>query len=261
MKQFKLTKVVSIFLLCFLMTGIAAFAEGGDGGGSNPLTLDSIGVENGLDAVGVNEVIYLNFSNNVVNLSVKDANAACFSLVDSSGARANFLTMFGDDQVNRETRNTIEIRPFGGWTPGETYTLNISKDLASKNGSTLGEDTQVTFTIVSEEEAAAAAAETTDATATDPAAETTDATATDASAETTDATAADTAVETTDATAADTAVETTDTTAADTAVETTDTTAADTAAQTDSGNTKKTVLVALVVLIAAGGIFWVVKSK
>ncbi|MDK2868625.1 MAG: hypothetical protein PWP38_2940, partial [Clostridiales bacterium] len=158
MKQFRSLKIVSLVLVCLLMMGITSFAEGGNGGGGgdNPLTLESVDVENGLDAVGVNEIIYLNFSNNVVNLSVKDANAACFSMVDSTGAPANFLTFFGDDQVNRDIRNTIEIRPFGAWTAGETYTLNISKELAAKNGNALGEDQQVTFTIVSEETAAEA---------------------------------------------------------------------------------------------------------
>ncbi|MBS7526288.1 Ig-like domain-containing protein [Fusibacter paucivorans] len=247
MKQFRSLKSISLILVCLLMLGIASFAEGGNGsgggGGDNPLTLESVDVADGLDAVGVDEIIYLNFSNNVVNLSVKDANAACFSMVDSAGEPANFLTFFGDDQVNRDIRNTIEIRPFGGWTPGETYTLNISKDLTAKNGSALGEDAQVTFTIVADEAAAETAPE---------------ATAPEASAE-----SGESSPETTEVSASDSndtaASEATDADAPDEseAAEPSN----DTVEDQSGGISRNTILVVVVGLIVVVGVVWVVKSK
>jgi len=144
-------RVLGLITVLFLMLQVVTFAEGGTGGGSgggdNPLILESIDTENDINALSTDEVIYLNFSNNVVNLSVKESNAACFSMKYDDGSPANFLAFFGDDQVDRDIRNTIQIRPYGEWKAGETYHLMIKGDLASKNGSTLGTDMEILFTI------------------------------------------------------------------------------------------------------------------
>jgi LPXTG-motif cell wall-anchored protein len=171
-KSKKSIGVLSLITVLFLTLQLVSFAEGGTGGGNgsgsgggggeNPLTLESIDTESDINALRTDEVIYLNFSNNVVNLNVKAANAACFSMKFDDGRPANFLAFFGDDQVDRSIRNTIQIRPYGEWKAGETYHLMIKGDLASKNGSTLGSDMEVVFTIAGSKEGQATDVQSTD---------------------------------------------------------------------------------------------------
>jgi|GEM_PF-1535336 len=158
--------VLSIIAVLLLTLQMITFAEGGNGGGSgsgsgngggdNPLTLESVDTESDINALRVDEVIYLNFSNNVVNLSVKENNMTCFAMTYDDGSPADFVAFFGDDQVDRDIRNTIEIRPADTWQAGATYHLTIKKDLTSKNGSSLGKDKEIVFTIADAEEGVSA---------------------------------------------------------------------------------------------------------
>lgn len=142
-------KVLSIFIcmsLIWVGTTVLAGNGSGDGGGQSKLELVEALVEKDLDHLLIDETIYLNFSNNVVNMKVKDINMTCFTLMTSEGEVAEFELFFGDDQVDREIRNTIEIRPASEWLEGTSYQLTISGDLTSKNGMSLGEEITVEFT-------------------------------------------------------------------------------------------------------------------
>ena len=157
------------------------------------------------------------------------------------GSPANFLAFFGDDQVDRDIRNTIQIRPYGEWKAGETYHLMIKGDLASKNGSTLGTDMEILFTI-----AGSNATETTDETVSDtPTVETTE----DAVSE---------EVVTTDTNESSNADKEADT---ETVTETeTETDAAETVDEAmDNGNINYGLLIGAVLII--GGGYWFVKRK
>ena len=117
-------------LLCLT---VSAFAEGGSGDGSGggkdkPLTLESSSIANGAQNVPVNPEIVLGFSKNVVNISVKENNKNCFSMIDSKGNSVPVDIIMGDDQVNptQEIKRTITVKPAVSLDPGETYLLKIS---------------------------------------------------------------------------------------------------------------------------------------
>lgn len=161
-------KVIGVLMCLLLMLGTTvAFADGGNGnggdsgggdgngggGGQNKLKIEQIRVLNDLDRVGIEETIYLDFSNNVVNMKVKEINLTCFELVTAKGESVNFEVYLGDDQVDRAIRNTIEIRPVTQWLEATNYQLLISGDLTSKNGMHLGEDLVIDFTTEGDKEA------------------------------------------------------------------------------------------------------------
>ncbi len=131
-------KVISIVILMFLM-GTMAFAEGG-------LVLESINIEDGQIDVSVEPQIILDFSNNVVNLNVKDHNMTMFEMADEDGNKVSLVIEMGDDQVESEIGNTINVKMESPLIEGTAYTFTIMKDLQSKNAITLGEDITITFT-------------------------------------------------------------------------------------------------------------------
>lgn len=129
--------------LCLLIP--AASAEDG-AGQSQPLALTSSSVADGAANVAVDTAIRLDFTKNVVNLTVKDNNMTCFSVTDSAGGAVPIVVSMGDDQVDREVRNTIYVSPAGTWPAGETLTLTISGNLMAKNGNSMGTAHTLRFT-------------------------------------------------------------------------------------------------------------------
>jgi hypothetical protein len=131
-------RVISVVLLMLLL-GTMAFAEGG-------LTLESSNIENGQIDVSLQPQFVLDFSNNVVNIKVKDNNMTMFEMTDDDANQVPLIVEMGDDQVNREIRNTINVRTETTLEEGTAYTLKIMKDLQSKNSNTLGENLTISFT-------------------------------------------------------------------------------------------------------------------
>lgn len=111
----------------------------------NQLQIDTVEVNKDLENVGVSETVFINFSNNVVNLSVRDHNMSCFSMVDEDGNEVDFIVFMGDDQVDRDIKRIVEIRPESQWVPGTIYTITISGEMMAKNETALSEDATITF--------------------------------------------------------------------------------------------------------------------
>ena len=130
--------------LCLLTT--AASAEDG-AGKAQPLALSSSSVADGATNVAADTAIRLDFTKNVVNLTVKDNNKTCFSVTDSTGAAVPIVVSMGDDQVDRDVRNTIYVSPAQTWPAEETLTLTISGDLMAKNGTSMGTAHTLRFTV------------------------------------------------------------------------------------------------------------------
>lgn len=133
-----------LILLCLLPT--AAYA--GEGGGENsdiPLSLQACSPADGSPGLAPDSAITLDFNKNVVNLAVKEHNKTCFSVTDSSGSPIGIVVEMGDDQVDREVRRTITVRPAAQWPAGETLTLTISGQLTAKNGTTMEGPVSLTF--------------------------------------------------------------------------------------------------------------------
>lgn len=134
--------IVVVLLLCLSIGAVYA----GDGGGKSQLKLDEAEMTQDLENIGSTEVIKLTFSNNVVNLAVKDNNMTCFTMSDEDGSFTEFEVLMGDDQENKEIKRIIEIKPTTAWETGTTYTIHISDKLSAKNEMLLGEETDLTFT-------------------------------------------------------------------------------------------------------------------
>lgn len=134
-----------IVMVMMLLMSTMVFADG--------LTLVSASLENGTKDVSVEPEFIFDFSNNVVNMTVKDNNMTMFELIDEEGELVPLLVEMGDDQVDREIRNTIIVRPESPLMEGSIYSLTIKQDLMSKNQNTLGEDIVIHFTTEGEKEA------------------------------------------------------------------------------------------------------------
>ena len=136
MRKIKLAAAV-VLALCILCASALA--------GDNPVSLDTSSVADGQKDVPVDVVIELAFTNNVVNASVAENNAACISLACGNEDVPVEIIM-ADDQVEPNLKRIISVAPKSNLEEGKTYTLTISGKLTAKNGNSIGEDTRITFT-------------------------------------------------------------------------------------------------------------------
>lgn len=138
-----------MLLICILCT--SGFAANGE-----PLKLESSNPENNATEVSTDlEQIELKFSKNVVNMKVAENNKTCVDFVDGNGNTVPFELIMADDQVERELRDFLYIKPVTPLQEGTTYIVKISKALTSKSGTALEEDLEVSFTTVGGESTAA----------------------------------------------------------------------------------------------------------
>lgn len=89
-RKFKAITVFTVVMLLIITTASLVFAEGSKGGGEGkdePLSLVSSNPADGQKDVPVDTQIKLVFSKNVVNMSVKDNNQKCFSLMEGAGKK------------------------------------------------------------------------------------------------------------------------------------------------------------------------------
>lgn len=141
MRRYLTGLLAALLLLCTTAGAV-------DGAGkAEPLALSASSVADGAANVAADTSIRLDFTKNVVNLQVKDNNMTCFSVTDSGGNQVPIVVSMGDDQVDREVRNTIYVSPATAWPAGETLTLTISGNLTAKNGSTMGTAHTLRFTV------------------------------------------------------------------------------------------------------------------
>ncbi len=144
----KFTLWVLIFLV-FISTPVS-YGESGDGsgGGGAFKFVESI-PENSAKGVRPDEEVKLLFNKNVVNFSVKDNNAKCFSIKDADNKEVPIEVIFADDQIDRDKRREIILRPKEPFDQNTAYTVHISPNLKAKNGDNLGKDVSISFTTVS----------------------------------------------------------------------------------------------------------------
>lgn len=144
MKMKKIIRIGFLMVLMMSMLQVNAFAGDGNGGGGSALKLESsIPADQG--KIGVDESIKLKLSNNVVNMKVAENNKTCFKLVDADGNEIPIKVIMGDDQVDKDIKNDIEIAPVEPLEEGQTYKLIIDGNLEAKNGSKLKDEKILTF--------------------------------------------------------------------------------------------------------------------
>ena len=138
MKQTNRTLSILLAILMLFSVATTAFAAGGN----NPLTLVSAKVGD-LDLEGAkispNSEIVLTFSNNVTDSSVLTGNIGKIKVKDSTGTDTSAAVSPGSDK-------TVFIVTIGSLAKGD-YTLTIGKELAAKNGSTLGTKVEFSFEV------------------------------------------------------------------------------------------------------------------
>ncbi len=138
--------IVALMLVVFLAAPLVAADGDGSGGGDDPLALESSSIPDGTAGVDIStDQITLTFSKNVVNMTVKENNAACFTIT-ADGAAVPFTVEMADDQLYRELRRDIVLRFGAELKPAATYTVTVSSDLMSKSGVYLGKEVTVKFT-------------------------------------------------------------------------------------------------------------------
>jgi len=144
------TSLMIAFMLAGLIvllscTGVFAGDGSGSGGGKgNPLSLVSANPADGQKDVSLSPEITLNFSKNVVNMSVKDNNQKCFTLNSADGTQIPVEVIMADDQIEPEKKDIIAVSPTVELSPDTQYILKILADLTSKNGTTLEKTVSIT---------------------------------------------------------------------------------------------------------------------
>lgn len=137
---------VLLMVFCLIFTPLTVWASGGEGK-NNPLAIDSATVSNGEKNVNTDREIKFIFNKNVNNINVVENNRKCFSMTDSHGNSVPIEVVTFDDQLEREKRNDIIIKP-QALKEAEEYTITIGPDLQAKNGVKLGKEIKYTFSTV-----------------------------------------------------------------------------------------------------------------
>lgn len=136
--------VIAVVLI--LLSVVINFTAYGDE--SEPFTLIESTPANNAASVDLNPEIKLLFNKNVVNFSVKDNNAKCFKLTGENGQTVDIDIVFPDDQIEPDKKREIYIETNDALKENTKYTLEISKDMLAKNGTTLGETVYISFTTI-----------------------------------------------------------------------------------------------------------------
>jgi len=143
-KIFKLSFLIIILLLGWPSLTVLASGDGSGGENNNAFDIVSSTVDDGEKNVNIDREIKFVFSKNVANIAIVENNRQCFSMVDSSGNAVPFEVVTFDDQLEREKRNDIIIKP-EALKEAEEYTITISPNLQPKNGDILGKEIKYTF--------------------------------------------------------------------------------------------------------------------
>lgn len=129
-----------LVLVLIALTALPLFA------GNKPLSLKESTPIDGASDVPIDVTIELEFSNNVVNFSVAEANRECISLKSEDGKDVEIEVIFPDDQLYPEKKRQVTVQPLSPLKKGSVYMLLISGEFQAKNGSLLGEEQVIRFT-------------------------------------------------------------------------------------------------------------------
>jgi len=115
-------------------------------------TETNIGPIAGSTSVPVSPTFMLYFDRGVTTDTVWSINQSCFTLQDSTGANIPITILRLAKDSSSPYVHDIFLTPVSNLTPGQTYTITISKNLTANNGKTLGgndgnKDQTVTFTV------------------------------------------------------------------------------------------------------------------
>lgn len=126
-----------ILVLCLII--LPTFAEG------KQLGLETSSVAEGQKDVSVTPEIELVFTNNVINMKVKDHNEALIHMLDDKGNKVPVVIEMADDQVAPEMKRIVHVKVENALEEATDYTLVIQKGFMSKNGSEIPEDINLNF--------------------------------------------------------------------------------------------------------------------
>lgn len=99
----------------------------------------------GDEQVATDVIINLEFNKNVVNMKVKEHNLKSFKMFDEDGKIIPLEIIMADDQLYREKRREIKIKPVAELQPERYYTLVVHSNLMSKSGDRLHQPSYITF--------------------------------------------------------------------------------------------------------------------
>ncbi|MGB7446599.1 MAG: Ig-like domain-containing protein [Dethiobacteria bacterium] len=141
--------ITSVLMAATLLVPFAAGAwAAGDGSGAGkPLEIVSSSISDGETDVPLDREIKFVFSKNIANITVAENNRQCFTMTDSSGNTVPIEVIIFDDQLEREKRNDIVVKP-ESLREGEQYTIAISPNLQAKSGDKLEKEVKYTFSTV-----------------------------------------------------------------------------------------------------------------
>jgi len=143
---FLLILVLSMVLFAFSLS--FALEGEGEGNGENQdeaLQMVSSNVKDGDVGVSTKVNIQLEFSKNVVHMTVADNNRASISLQDQEGNPVPIRVEMGDDQVDPTIKRLIGIVPVEELGEGVLYTLEIGEGFQSKSGTRLSNPIHLSF--------------------------------------------------------------------------------------------------------------------
>ena len=135
-------KKLGLVLMVLLLITTSVFA------GDKALELDSSNVEDGAVDVVVTQEFKLVFTNNVINMKVKDENIKLISLKDSKGEAVEINVEMADDQVSPDLKRDVVVKAVSELNEGEVYSLVVQKGFSAKNGSLLADEVVINFTTV-----------------------------------------------------------------------------------------------------------------
>lgn len=132
------------FILLLVLLSVSFYSYGidgeGEGGGQNqdePLVLVTCNIQNNQPDVPADAVIQLEFSKNVVNLSVAENNKKRILLSDEKGSSVPIEIQMGDDQIDPTVKRKITIVPEKELEQGKSYQLTIESGFMAKSGARL----------------------------------------------------------------------------------------------------------------------------
>lgn len=136
----KRIKPIAIIILLMMVALNVTSIYAGDS--IKSLILESTNISEG--EIEANQDIKLVFNKNVVNIVIKEDNIKCFTLYDGDTIIPIDVVM-GDDQVDREIRRDVIIKPKVNLEKGKTYKLVIDKNFSAKSGVKLGKNKELDF--------------------------------------------------------------------------------------------------------------------
>lgn len=144
----RLTLVISIIAVCLLLPVGSSFVFGDSDGYSSDsdLYLESSNPADDAADVPLDVIIQLNFTKNICNVLVFENNSTCYHLTSEDGEVIPITVTVPDDQVQRDIKRCVFIDPDEDLLPDTSYRISVDNMLMAKNGNTIDNAYQITFT-------------------------------------------------------------------------------------------------------------------